>query len=212
MPIGTAAAIAIGLGTAGAQVASNIYGSKRAAGVNEEAIRTEREMHEAELAEAEKMRAYQAEEEQKRREFERRRYTQYLQSRQPYARAAGATLNSLLDLAGVQMPSGGGAAMPAGAPPSQASLATLASAQQAMPAPGRRAAPVAGAPPAPAGAPVRGRSIMNAANRMPMPERGWQVGAKTLLDLASLVQMYGGQNPLKSRPLPSAGVSYAPRL
>src|SRR3990167_5232215 len=99
--IGTGALIGIALASTGAQAATSIYGTKKAAGVNERSIA-------AQEAEGERALAFEREEalrrEQARKEamaVDQARWEDYLRANEPTWRAGGQVLTNLYDLAGM---------------------------------------------------------------------------------------------------------------
>ena len=102
--IGTAAAIVMAI-TAGGTAASSIYGTKRAASVNERGIAAQRdESREAmalQTSEAEKQRVWEAEQRRQQREYDQGRWDSYITANQPHWQVGQQALGSLTDLAGL---------------------------------------------------------------------------------------------------------------
>lgn len=99
--IGTGIALAIGLGSAAASAASNIYGAKKAAGVNEKAISAQERDSQRQVALDERRIA-----------ADQQRWGDYLRVHEPIWSVGGNALKGLAQMAGV--PGGGGGAPRAG--------------------------------------------------------------------------------------------------
>lgn len=180
--IGTAAALAIALGSAGATAASNIYGTKKAAETNKRSLEaTERDSVRAADLERESTRellAFQREEAARRdaarqqaMEFDRQRWGDYTRIHEPHWQMGSGVLQSLTGLAGVK---GGPAPRPGpSGPPMPGNLRSLADMGTFAPMGG----------PAPQIAMTRPRM---AAPMMEAP----QGGGMNLMNLAQMAQMF----------------------
>lgn len=132
MPLGTAAAIAIGLGTAGAQTAASIYNTRsanktnqqaleaqrqeadRAAELERERLAEERAAREAQLALERERDAERARVREQMMQMDAQRWNDYLSIHQPHWALGANVLGNLYDLAGIPR----GASLPAsGIPP-----------------------------------------------------------------------------------------------
>lgn len=202
---------------AAANVATNVYSTKKAAGVNEKsiaaqgasearAVQLEREALKAQQAEADKQRQY-AEwrarvDDQARKDwqaFENQRWQDYVRAHSPYWATGQQAFQSLSELAG--LPGGGGASAGAPATGSAGSLATLAGgamptagASGAAPLPTASTSPAGATSPAVAGTPTsgavssRGRYLEGVRARTRPPATMPQV-SKGLLSLAEIAQL-----------------------
>ena len=211
MPIGTAAAIAIGLGSAGATAASNIYGQRSASKTNERAIdaqrvaeaeaarienarlQEERAAHERSLAAAEKGR-------QEGLAFDRERWNSYMGAQRDYLNSP--LFANLLDLA-----RGGGARGVGGGAQPRAVAPTTPAGQDI----GTAGAPLL--PPGSAGSGSREETLLDFANTIrptsryrPRPAATLVTppqssGGTTLMDLANLYSFAGsGSTAPRVRP------------
>ena len=183
--ITTSAILGIVLGSAGAQVASNVYGSKKAAGENRRATEAQERIDRQALEAQERAEAA----DRRQREWEmrmqidqnQRQWDAYTQAMTPYwqtGHEAFGKLSGLLGLAQpapLEVPSGGGGAGP---PPSAGAFGSGARGLSR---------PVAGAPPLARTAPRVGRGREYAANVMQMPAPRT---SNPLADLRSLTDLY----------------------
>lgn len=172
MPIGTAAAIAIGLGTAGAQTAASIYGTKKAADVNKSSLAAQER---SDLRAAEEARA---DRELREREYtaaleaDKARWADYTRINEPYWQAGARVLGSLYDMAGTGSP----VAVP---PPSPAALGAAPTVRPLASLP---ALASGGGPSGPVPAP-RPTAVST-----PMPNTQTSVNLAPLMNLATLAR------------------------
>jgi hypothetical protein len=215
MPIGTTAAIAIALGTAGAQAGMGIYSAKKTSETNKLALETEEKNAAADrefaATEAQRQRDFQASARQEAIAYDQGRWNDYVRAHEPYWQTGQAVYGNLLDLAGLDR----GAAPPAstgpvaGGRPTNAAPSGLDARTPGMPAPSGPSGPpmalgqgaslydmaqAAGRPAAGPAPPSRWSPRMAT---QPPPQGGspnWQ----SLLQLAQLVR-----DPIQGRPLPA---------
>ena len=137
MPIGTTAAIIIGLSAAGGKAASDIYAAKKAGNTNDKALAAQerdslrgQQMYEQGLA------------------LDKQRWADYVRVHEPHWQTGNQVLGNLYDLAGYQggappmqtpqQPMGPG---PAGMAPAPGSTAQVSTPQAGMPMPRRQQGP-----------------------------------------------------------------------
>jgi len=163
MPIGVGAALAIGLGSAGASAASSIYGAKSARGAHDFEIKAQERQAQREMAMAERSEANR-----------QRMWQDYVRLNQPTWQMGGRVLQSLYDLAGGRG-QGPGAPVAQTAPMQGMSLQALANygsgggAMAPRPA-ARLSAPYAA--PAPTNPMAGVQSLAQLASYMPRPSAG----------------------------------------
>ena len=189
MPLGTAAIIGLTLGTTGAQVASNVYSSKKAAGENRRAIETQERMEREALAAQERAEAAEREQRERDRQAQialnQAQWDAYTKAMAPYWQTGHEAFGKLSGLLGLarpapfEIPSSGGGGIP-GTPP------TLEGASWVDLEPPPRGVPE-GAYTAGGGGPRFGRGREYAANVMQMPA---QRTSNPLGDLRSLTDLY----------------------